>query len=154
METESGSPLLLEAHLGYWLRKVSNAVSGSFAKALRRKQISVAEWVLLCNLQSREQATPGDLADALQMTRGAISKIIDKLEAKQWIKSRVNPEDNRIQMLSLTSSGRRVIPELAKIADENDHRYFACLHPGERQTLRDLLKKLADVHEIGNIPWE
>ena len=43
----------LEKHLGYWLRRVSNAVSGEFARALQEKQISVAEWVLLSVLSER-----------------------------------------------------------------------------------------------------
>ena len=40
----------LETHLGYWLRRVSNRVSGAFAQALHAKQVSVAEWVMLRHL--------------------------------------------------------------------------------------------------------
>jgi hypothetical protein len=49
----------LESHLGYWLRRVSNAVSGSFSRALGEKQTSVAEWVLLRELHDRKQTSPG-----------------------------------------------------------------------------------------------
>lgn len=144
----------LETHLGYWLRLVSNAVSGSFARSLQARQTSVAEWVLLRCLYDRREATPGELAEALVMTRGAISKIIDKLEAKGWIRSRIKPEDNRVQALSLTSAGRRVVPELAEIADQNDHRFFAHLDADERQALRHLLAKLANDHQIREVPLE
>jgi len=144
----------LESHLGYWLRRVSNTVSGEFARSLHAKQTSVAEWVLLRHLHEREQIAPGELAEALIMTRGAISKIIDKLQAKNWIRSRVNPKDNRGQLLSLTSVGRRTLPELAKIADENDDQFFACLDAGERSSLRCLLAKLAEHHKIRDIPVE
>ncbi len=157
METTSdakGSVSGLESHLGYWLRRVSNTVSGEFARSLHAKQTSVAEWVLLRHLYEREQATPGDVAEALAMTRGAISKIVDKLQAKGWIRSRVNPEDNRGQLLSLTSMGRRTLPELAKIADQNDDRFFACLDAGERSKLRGLLGKLAEHHQIRDVPVE
>ena len=144
----------LESHLGYWLRRVSNAVSGEFVRSLQAKRTSVAEWVLIRHLYEREQGTPGELAESLTMTRGAISKIVDKLQAKGWIRSRVNPEDNRGQLLSLTSLGRRALPELAKIADQNDDRFFACLDAEERSNLRRLLAKLAEHHEIRDVPVE
>lgn len=88
------------------------------------------------------------------MTRGAISKIVDKLLAKGWIKSRVNPKDNRGQLLSLTPVGRRNLPGLAEIADQNDEQFFACLDAGERSTLRRLPCKLAEHHQIRDVPVE
>jgi DNA-binding MarR family transcriptional regulator len=144
----------LESHLGYWLRRVSNTVSGEFARSLYARQTSVAEWVLLRHLYDRERATPGELAEASTMTRGAISKIIDKLQAKGWIRTKVNPEDNRGQLLSLTPVGRRNLPELAEIADRNDEQFFACLDAGERAALKNLLAKLAEHHQIRDVPVE
>jgi len=96
--------------------------------------------------------TPGELAEASTMTRGAISKIVDKLQAKGWIKSRVNPKDSRGQILSLTPVGKRNLPELAKIADQNDEQFFACLDAGERSALRRLLSKVAEHHQIRDVP--
>lgn len=142
----------LEKHLGYWLRRVSNAVSAEFARGLQGKQTSVAEWVLMRHLYYRDNAAPADLAKSLTMTRGAISKIIDKLEAKGWMKSRVDPEDHRGRHLSLTALGRRAVPELARIADRNDEEFFACLDIGERATLRRLLGKVAEHHQMRDTP--
>ncbi len=144
----------LESHLGYWLRKVSNAVSGAFARSLQARQTSVAEWVVLRYLYDRKEATPGALAEALTMTRGAVSKVIDKLQAKKWIRSRIKPGDNRVQLLSLTAAGRHVVPHLAGIADQNDDQFFAMLSTTERQSLRDLLIKLANHHQIRDVPLE
>lgn len=157
METKSGAkrPISgLESHLGYWLRRVSNTVSGEFARSLHARQASVAEWVLLRHLYQREQAAPGELAEALTMTRGAISKVVDKLQAKGWIRSKVNPDDNRGQLLSLTPQGRRNLPELAEIADRNDEQFFACLDIAERSALWRLLSKLAEHHQIRDVPVE
>jgi DNA-binding MarR family transcriptional regulator len=57
-------------------------------------------------------------------------------------------------MLSLTLAGRRVVPELADIADHNDDQFFAYLNTGERNMLRDLLIKLANHHQIRDVPFE
>jgi DNA-binding MarR family transcriptional regulator len=144
----------LDSHLGYRLRRVSNAVSGGFARALQAKQTSVAEWVLIRELCERGQTTPGDLALALGMTRGAISKVVDKLEAKMWIQTQTKEDDNRARLLTLTREGRRNLPALAKLADENDARFFTCLDTRERRTLCDLLAKLSDHHHLQDIPTE
>jgi DNA-binding MarR family transcriptional regulator len=142
----------LELHLGYWLRRVSNHVSGAFARALQRRHTSVAEWVVLCHVQGRSGITPGELAEALDLTRGAVSKVIDKLQAKNWIARSARPEDGRVQLLSLTRQGSRVLPQLAEIADRNDRQFFDGLDANEKATLRRLLGKLAELHQIGNDP--
>lgn len=142
----------LENHLGYWLRRVSNAVSGAFSRALQEKQTSVAEWVLLRELHERQQSTPGDLADILGLTRGAVSKIVDKLEAKGWVQADMKVNDSRSRLLSLTRQGRRNLPILAKIADRNDAHFFDCLDAKEQGVLRELLTRLADQHRIHDVP--
>lgn len=144
----------LESHLGYWLRRVSNHVSGAFARALQARHTSVAEWVVLCQVQGRTGITPGELSEILDLTRGAISKVIDKLEAKNWIVRSAKPEDARVQLLSLTRQGSRILPQLAEIADQNDREFFDRLDAGEKATLRSLLGKLAELHQIRDVPVE
>ena len=144
----------LESHLGYWLRRVSNAVSGAFARALQEKQTSVAEWVLLRELHERGKAAPGELADALGLTRGAVSKIIDKLEAKDWVQTDAKDGDNRYRLLALSRAGRRNLPVLTQIADRNDSAYFDCLNAKEKVVLRKLLIKLAEHNRIHNVPTD
>jgi DNA-binding MarR family transcriptional regulator len=144
----------LESHLGYWLRRVSNAVSGAFARALQEKETSVAEWVVVRELHERGQTAPGELADSLGLTRGAVSKIVDKLDAKGWIQTDEKEGDSRFRLLSITRAGRSSLPILAEIADKNDARYFNCLSAKEKNVLRKLLVKLADHNRIHDIPTE
>lgn len=142
----------LEAHLGYWVRLVSNRISGTFSRALQEQGVSVAEWVALNQLGSGAPLSPAGLADAMGMTRGGISKVLDKLQFKGWISRTTSQEDNRVQLLAVTRRGKRVLPELTTIADSNDERFFGALDATERATLRKLLQKLADTHQMHNIP--
>jgi DNA-binding MarR family transcriptional regulator len=144
----------LESHLGYWLRRVSNHVSGAFARALQIRHTSVAEWVVMCQVQKHRGITPAELAESLDLTRGAVSKVIDKLEAKKWVVHSTKPEDGRVQLLSLTRQGSRILPELAEIADRNDRGFFEGLDSDEKTTLRRLLGKLVEFHQIRNVPIE
>lgn len=114
----------------------------------------MAEWVALSHIGERRETRPADLADALGMTRGAISKVLDKLEARQWITRRSHAEDQRVQLLSLTRQGRCALPQLTEIADRNDARFFECLGEDEQAELRRLLGKLSDFHHIHDVPVE
>jgi len=144
----------LERHLGYWLRRVSNQVSGAFAKALQERGLSVAEWVVLCAVRERPGVKPGELADALGLTRGAISKVVDKVEGKGWVERGSVAADQRMQVLSLTRRGRRLLPQLEEIADSNDGEFFACLSERERAGLWQVLRKLTAAHGMRDVPME
>jgi DNA-binding MarR family transcriptional regulator len=119
---------------------------------LLRRQTTVAEWVALRHLAAQPDMTPGALAVALGMTRGAVSKVLDRLERKGWTTRRPHPGDGRVQLLSLTPDGVRVLPELARIADRNDRRFFDRLTVEEQATLRRLLEKLARENELTEVP--
>ena len=144
----------LEVHLGYWLRRVSNHVSGSFAKALQERRASVAEWVVLNHVGEYPEIRPADLAETIGLTRGAISKVLDKLEKKRWLTRKTLEEDSRGQLLFLTQQGRRVLPELQEIADRNDQIFFDCLTAKEKAMLGELLRKLTTSNEISGVPVE
>jgi DNA-binding MarR family transcriptional regulator len=134
------------------MRHVSNHVSGAFARSLQARRVSVAEWVALCVIQEQKDLSPGELAEAIGMTRGAVSKVLDKLEGKRWIKRATKPDDNRVQLLSLTRLGSRILPELADLADGNDEHFFSCLSAAEQANLRQLLRKLAEFHQLDDMP--
>ncbi len=145
-------PSDLEAHLGYWLRRVSNHVSATFARALEANDVSVAEWVALRLLHDEARRASSDLAALTGMTRGAVSKVVDKLEDKGLVSRAPNPDDSRVQWLSLTRRGARLTPKLAALADANDARFFDCLTARERSELRRLLTKVAEAHSLADVP--
>jgi DNA-binding MarR family transcriptional regulator len=146
------NPANLESHLGYWLRLVSNQISATFARALQERGLSVAEWVALCQIDGTAGLNCAEVAAAMGMTRGAISKVLDKLQDKDWISRAVSAADNRVQVLSLTRRGRRLLPDLGRIADGNDAHFFGGLDAGEQATLRSLLRKVAATHQISTPP--
>jgi len=86
------------------------------------------------------------------MTQGAISKIIDKLQRKGWITSEENAADRRGRFLSLTDAGCQAILKSAKVADENDERFFGPLSSSERETLRRLMERLTEIHHWDDVP--
>lgn len=145
-------PSGLHDHLGYWLRSVSNAVSLAFARELQGAGVTVAEWVFLRALYDVDRIAPSRLAERMGMTKGAISKLADRLLAMDLVEQAANPDDGRAHTLALTPAGRALVPTLAEIADANDAAFFGALAPGERSRLDALLKKIAKAHGLTGPP--
>jgi DNA-binding MarR family transcriptional regulator len=137
----------LEAHVGYWLRAVSNHVSYSFKAKVETHGVTVAEWVVLRALFDADGVKPSELATKLGLTRGAISKLVDRLVAKELVSVRSDARDGRAQLVSIEAAGRRLVPTLASLADENDAEAFGSLDRDERAQLLSILHKL--VEELG-----
>lgn len=140
----------LHDHLGFWLRLVSNQVSDSFRRRLEAAGCTVTEWVALRTLHDAP-APHAALVTALGMTKGAVSKVVDRLETRGLVTRRTG-EDRRSQALSLTAKGRALVPELAQLADENDAVFFGPLTAAQRRALLRTLKALAATHRIDTLP--
>jgi len=142
----------LESHLGYWLRFVSNQVSQSFSRKVAAAGVSVAEWVVLRELYGSEAQTPSVLAAKTGMTRGGISKIVDKLAAKSLAMRTQSDEDLRYQALALTAKGRALVPKLAALADSNDEEFFGYLTAVERKKLESTMREIVRRHGLTSVP--
>jgi DNA-binding MarR family transcriptional regulator len=142
----------LTAHTGYWLRMVSNAVSQDFARKVADEGVTVAEWSFMCALYDADAMAPSALAEKMGMTKGAISKLADRLLGKGLITRAGNPDDRRAHTLSLTGAGRSKVPILAALADRNDAEYFGVLPTEEREMLHRLLRILADRRGLKTTP--
>jgi DNA-binding MarR family transcriptional regulator len=142
----------LPSHLGYWLRSVSNHVSHAFARKLEAEGVTVAEWAFLRVLYDEEALAPGRLATRMGLTRGAISKLADRLIAKQLVDRTGRSDDARAQLLALSSAGRTIVPRLAELADRNDQEFFGHLTADERATVEAILKRIVQVQSLGGIP--
>jgi DNA-binding MarR family transcriptional regulator len=142
----------LTDHLGYWLRLVSNTVSTAFARRLVAEDVTVAEWVFLRVLFDVDELVPSKLATRLSMTRGAISKLSERLLSKQLIERNGSLDDGRAHTLKLSGKGRRLVPRLAKLADANDQLFFGVLSSEEQSALRRTLEKIVKRHGLNDTP--
>jgi DNA-binding MarR family transcriptional regulator len=70
--------------------------------------------------------TPARLADALQVTRGAITNTVKRLEKKRFVSVRAAGDDGRSKLVSLTETGLAarnaalalLVPEVSELAGE------------------------------------
>lgn len=142
----------LTAHLGYWLRYVSNHVSQAFAHKLEARGVTVAEWALMRGLYDTDCLAPSRLAEQLGLTRGAITRLADRLIAKGLATRTPDPSDARAQTLALTARGRSLVPTLAALAEQNEAEFFNHLSIKERSTVERVLRDIVRIHGLKSIP--
>lgn len=146
------TPSPLEAHLGFWLRFVSNHVSIRFQQLLEEKGVTFTEWVALRTLWSQDETTHAELILALGMTKGAASKVVSRLEEKGLAERQFANGRAREQCLSLTAAGRTLVPQLAALADTNDDHFFGHLQTEEREALTQAMQALVQHHQLKEKP--
>lgn len=142
----------LKSHLGFWMRFVSNHVSHRFASRLEGSGVTVAEWVILRELYGIESTAPSDLASITGLTRGAVSKLVERLRVKKLVTRVEAVEDRRFQKIALTAAAKKLVPELAAMADENDVLFFGSLTKMEREQLLATLRKLVKINQLSQLP--
>ena len=150
--SQTNSASELSDHLGYWLRYVSNHVSQAFARKVEAHGVTVAEWVLMRQLLDVEALAPSRVADGMGMTRGAVTRLADRLIAKKMVTRAADPEDGRAQTLSLTPAGRGIVPKLAALADANDAEFFDHLTAADRAALLRILEGIVEKRGLRSLP--
>lgn len=132
----------LEDHLGYWLRKLSNHVSDSFAARLEKHGVSVANWVVLRILFNHDALPLKEIVAQVGVDQGALSRMVERLMVRGLVVRKESPKSRREVAISLTKEGRNLVPKLAQEADDNDRVFFRQLSAQERAELLAMVQTL------------
>ena len=133
-------------HKGGWIGKVNDdSLRSLFHKCMGKIRISrnqpSTQDMILRILYEEGDLSQRILQGVLNMQPGSMSEILAKLEAKDYIQRTRDREDKRRVVISLTDSGREYIKD--KLSDDRD-AFAKNLTDEEKETLRDLLKKILD----------
>jgi DNA-binding MarR family transcriptional regulator len=71
--------------------------------------ISLGQFELLTVISGRPDCRVLDIVREVAITVGAASKAVDRLEAAGWCRRRVNQDDRRSSLLSVTPAGTRIL---------------------------------------------
>jgi DNA-binding MarR family transcriptional regulator len=107
-------------------------------------EIPASYFPLLAALDRLGALSVGELSEAVGITQPGVTRMLDKLQAEDLVKSAPSADDGRVRTIALTATGRQVIAKAkrlvwpmveAAVAD-------ACAHPSHE--LLELLAKLEE----------
>lgn len=101
-----------QRRLQLWMNALQVEASGSGEAVPTPAQAG-----LLFALAQSDGATMGQLAQALDLVPSAVSGLVQRMEALQWVARHADPEDGRTQRVWLLQAGRDQLPRLKPVTD-------------------------------------
>jgi DNA-binding MarR family transcriptional regulator len=100
---------------------------------------NIAQLGVLFEVHARPGMTQQELADKLQLTKGNIAQLVEKMEGDGLV---ARTQQGRLKHLSLTAKGEAMMREHIERHDRFITRQLAALSEEELHQLRHLLRKL------------
>jgi DNA-binding MarR family transcriptional regulator len=149
MRTTAPGPFpreLLESP-GFLLSRVGYAIKAQSIGEFAELGFAPQHFGVLAVLGEGARETQATIADALRLDRSQMVGLLDELEKRGLIERKRDPQDRRRQAVSLTDDGRKMLVDLRKTVKRVEDEFLAPLSPADRQTLHDLLLRLAVHHD-------
>ena len=129
----------------YWLKRADRHVSSSFARHLKACGLAASEWAAIRQLYRPNRMSPLEIAQAIGMTKGGASKLVDRLVKKGFAIKRVGEFDRRFRTVELTEAGRSLVPRFARFVDNTDREIFGNLKRRRRllRTLKRVVQRVS-----------
>lgn len=139
-------PRDLEYHVGYWLRFVSNHVSGAFQQRLAAHGVTVAEWVTLRSIYGLGACSLSELSERMGSDPSTVSRLVERVLRKGLAERSPSDGDRRRVRIELSKKGGSLVPRLAREADANDDLHFGHLSEKQKRDLSALMQALVRKH--------
>ncbi len=88
--------------------------------------------------------TPTELYEIMLFSSGGMTKVLKKLEEKEYISRIENSEDKRSKLVQITSLGKEITVKALKDVVTFEANYFSKLTEKEQNQLQTLLYKILD----------
>jgi DNA-binding MarR family transcriptional regulator len=102
-------------------------------------RLTSSQLVCLRYLYLHPHSTAGDLARGLDVSCGACTRTIDRLEQKGLVYRVTNPKDRRVQQMSLSPRAKELVDSAYKQLNDTFASLLSKLTPQERTAFRDSL---------------
>jgi DNA-binding MarR family transcriptional regulator len=134
----------LTQSIGFMINKARNILIVEMDAALKELDISSQQMGILLSLTLGLAATPFELSKVLGIDTGLMTRMLDKLEAKELLQRSRSLEDRRVVNLALTEKGEEVAAQIPEIAPDVLNAHLKNFNKTEFEELRRLLRKFLD----------
>lgn len=132
--------------LGWLLVTARCRLLAALDRELAPLDLTAAQCAVLLSLARGVAATPAALCDLLDYDRGAMTRLLDRMEAKELLVRMPNPEDRRGVLLEITDKGRVLAPQVQPKIDTVYRNALRNLDPAQAKMLVSMLCRV--VHNL------
>ncbi len=124
--------------------RASDRLMRVLGRKLLPHAIAPGEWLVLCELVDAGRMMPSTLAERLNMSRGGVSRLVDRMVERGLIDRTADTNDRRAHWLSVSPKGLDSMPGIEVAVAEGEEQFFGRLSQTERRNLHTILSRLAD----------
>ena len=123
---------------------INKRVRKGMETILAEHDLTWPEWHVMSRLRlhADRRSSPGELADDLEISSGAMTSRIDRLERQGYVRRLPDPEDRRGIVVELTPEGLEAWDRTAGIAGRREAFFASALTKVEQRQLNKMLRKL------------
>jgi DNA-binding MarR family transcriptional regulator len=133
-----------EESVGYLMRRVMASIVHQADARLVEHGLTSSQWGPLLHLHKAGRSTVAELARCTQVDAGAMTRLLDRLEAKQLCTRQRCTEDRRVVLVDITPKGAAAITEVPAVLSEVLNAHLAGFSKAEWESLKDYLRRMAD----------
>lgn len=134
-----------DAHqsIGHQMAKLMQAMRREVEVRIAEHGLTDAQWKPLWILKTRETATAVELAREIDMDAGAVTRLVDRLEAKGLVERLRSEADRRVVHLRLTRAGDKACEQVPHVLAGVNNDFLQGFTESEWKQLRELLARMA-----------
>ena len=124
------------------MRQILNMVSQEVDRQLAHTGLTNAQWIPLFKLFVGQASTPAELARTCQLDAGAMTRTLDRMEAKGLCRRERSATDRRVVTITLTEAGRESAQVIPEVLSRVQNAHLAGFSVEEFELLKSLLRRI------------
>ena len=138
-----------EESIGYLMRRIMATVSQSIeAQICEPGSPTYPQWLVLYKLHAQKAATVAELARECLLDTGAMTRLLDRLEAKDLCRRVRSVADRRVVNIELTDEGRIAAQAVPHVLSRVQNEHLAGFSVDEWEQLKSYLRRILDNAQI------
>lgn len=126
----------------FWISRLNTVLQDGFNQQLAHYDITWPQWLVVNVLSQGIAGTPAQIAQHLGVDRSAITRLLDRLERKQFVERIHDKLDRRSVNVVLTPQGDNMVRKMNIEAYKYQQQFLTDLHRSERRGLKGELQKM------------
>lgn len=131
-----------EESMGYLMRQILNTVGEEVERQLAHLDLTNAQWIPLFKLYIGRATTAAELARECRLDAGAMTRMLDRMEAKGLCQRERSAADRRIITIRLTDTGREAAQQIPQVLSRVQNAHLAGFTEQEFQSLKGFLRRI------------
>jgi len=129
----------LTRNFGFLLNDVARLLRTTYDRRVKSLGLTRSQWWVLTHLFRAQGVTQSELAEALEIEKPTLGRLLDRLETKGWVRREHDAKDRRAWRVYLTDTVEPAMKTMRSVAGELRRDAMAGLSAEDRERFVDLL---------------